>query len=151
MSNLPCAIIVAHAAKADAEAVLSAYRDQPQQFGRPLIPVDTVNPSHTTTPTHWLMFDTQTSQENITVYNGFAANNAPPLPNGKQWGVDGVIDVNVGMAAVNAANLQVYSASGDVIPTEFVEGRDDGNGGKVGGLLLSRGLMYRPEEAGLFD
>jgi hypothetical protein len=148
MSQLPCAIIITDAVKAGAEAVLSAYRGAPMQFGRPLIPVDTVSPDHTTPPTHWMMFDASTSQEDVVVYLGFAQGDLPPLANAAEGAAWGVGDIPSGQAAlgyVSGEVMQVYAVSGDVVPSEFVEGVPDGNGGRAGGLLASRGLMYRPE------
>lgn len=142
MSFLPCALIVTNAAKAGCEFVLTAYRGENLEFGRPLIPADTVNPTPQTQPTHWLMFDASTDQSDVIVYNGFADGDLPPLANPTaQWGENGLISAVDAMSAINGANLQVYSVSGDVEPTEFVEGLDG-----HGGILASRGLRYRPTE-----
>jgi len=141
-SHLPCAIIVKDAFKADAEAVMTAYRGMPVEFIRAVIASDTVNPTSSTPPTHWLMFDASTSYDNVSVYLAFADNDLPPLADPSAvWGQDDLIDAAAAMTAVNATNMQVYAASGDVVPTEFIEGQ---NG--EGGLLRGRGLMYRPEE-----
>lgn len=139
-SYLPCAIIVTNAAKAGAEAVMTAYRGQNVEFGRAVIASDTVDPSPSSTPTHWLIFDASTSYEDVSVYQAFADGDLPPLSDPTAaWGEDGLIGAAAAMAAVNAANMQVYAASGDVEPTEFIEGQQG-----EGGILRGRGLMYRP-------
>lgn len=136
MANyLPCAVIVTANAKSSAEIVISAYRGGQVQFGRPLIAADTANPSPSSTPTHWLMFDASTVQDDIAVYQGFANGDLPPLADhSAAWGENGLIGAADAMTAVNGANVQVYAASGDVVPDEFVRG-----------VLQGRGLMYRPE------
>lgn len=148
MNVFPCAIIVTAAAKSGAEAVMAAYRGEPVEFTRALIPYDTPNPDPTTEPTHWLLYDNSTDQADIIVYQGFSVGDLPPLAeaeNGAAWGLDGLPEGAVAMGYVSAANLQTYTPTGDVNPDEFVNGRPDGNGGRIGGILLSRGLMYRPD------
>lgn len=139
-STLPCAIIVTDAAKADAEAVMTAYRGQMVEFGRAVIAADTVDPTPSTPATHWLLFDASTSYENVSVYQAFADGDLPPLADPEAaWGENGLIGAAAALAAVSGTAMQVYSVSGDVEPTEFVEGQ---NG--QGGILAGRGLMYRP-------
>ena len=134
MSNLPTALIVTDAAKAHAETVLSLYRAAPIEFGRKVIPVDTVDPTPASPPTHWMLFDASSDSDHVTVYHGFAAGDLPPLPDGVVWGVDGVISAGDAMAAISGVNLQVYSVSGEVVPGDF-----------AAGVLASRGLMLVPE------
>lgn len=141
-STLPCAIIVKHAHKSGAEQVMTAYRGAPVEFGRAVIPVDTVDPTETTTPTHWLLFDASTSYEDVAVYQAFADGDLPALADPTAaWGENGLIGASDALTAVSGVNMQVYSASGDVEPSEFIEGI---NG--EGGLLRGRGLMYRPTQ-----
>ena len=141
-SNRPCAVIVKATSKADAEAVMTAYRGGTIEFGRALIAVDTVDPTPSTTPTHWLMFDASTSHDNVVVYLAFADNDLPPLADPSAvWGQNGLISAAEAMEAVNAVNMQVYATSGDVNPSELIEGQDG-----EGGLLRGRGLRYRPME-----
>lgn len=135
MSNLPVCIIVTAAAKANAEAVISAYRGGSVQFARGLIPADTPSPTHQSPATHWLMFDASTDQDNVVVYQGFAGGDLPPLAvPGAAWGDAGLVSAQDALAAVNASAMQVYSASGDVEPADF-----------VAGILSSRSLIYVPD------
>ena len=80
-TNLPCAVIVTAAAKASAEAVMTAYRGGAVEFGRAVIPADSVDPTPSSTPTHWLLFDASTSYEDVSVYLAFADGDLPPLAN----------------------------------------------------------------------
>ena len=136
MSNqLPVALFVTDGQKANVEAVLHAYRGEPTLFGRKLIPTNTPNPTPESEPTHWLMFDASTNQDNVTVYQGFANGDLPPLDDPEAaWGSNGLISAQDAMEAINGANLQVYSVSGDVVPLSF-----------LGGILESRDLMFVPE------
>ena len=138
MNQLPVCLIVTDAAKSGVEAVISAYRyPDTVQFGRKVIPTNTPNPTPESAPTHWLMFDASTSQDNVTVYQGFANGDLPPLPEGMAWGVDDLISAQDALTAINGTSLQVYSASGDVDPPTL-----------VAAILESRDLMYVPEMEG---
>lgn len=147
-SHLPVALVVTDAQKTAVETIISAYRyPDSVQFGRPLLTADTVNPTWQSTPTHWVMFDASTTGEDASVYQDFANGVLPPLNSGAIWGEDGFISYNDALIAVNGANLQTASVSGDVNAQDFMIGKADGDGQRPagGGFLGSLGLMYRPD------
>jgi len=129
--SLPSICIVTAEAVVDARLVWLAMGRGPNSFIRKLCAID---PEATweTTPTHYLMSDVSSSESDVAAWQAMANGDLPEIEG--VWGEDDVISAAAAMAATSAANLQVYSASGDVIPTDH-----------AAGILGSRGLMLVPD------
>lgn len=134
MSNLPFVGICTAAAKTNVDLVWEAMGRGPGTFSRK---VCAVGPGVTwqTAATHYLSSDASATDSDIAIWQGFAAANLPPLPEGVVWGENGVIGAAAAIAAISGANLQVYSVSGDVLPVDH-----------IAGILAGRGLRYVPDE-----
>ncbi|ATC34178.1 hypothetical protein CA606_18585 [Caulobacter vibrioides] len=132
MSHLPVIMICTAAAQTNINRVWEAMGRGPGTFSRKL----TTAPAPTTESpaTHYLSSDASTDQATVAVWQGFAGGDLPPLPEGVVWGENGVISAADAMAAITGANLQIYSASGDVEPIDHANG-----------VLLGRGLKWVPE------
>jgi hypothetical protein len=129
--SLPSICIVTAAAKDDANLVWLAMGRGPNTFTRKLCAIDE-GVTWETTPTHYLMADSSSSESDVAAWQAMANGDLPQIEG--VWGEDDVIDAASAMEATSAANLQVYSASGDVIPTEH-----------AAGILGSRNLMLVPD------
>ncbi|MGN6487251.1 MAG: hypothetical protein ACTHLT_05440 [Devosia sp.] len=70
--------------------------------------------------THFFMSDQGVTEEFVTVLLGFPNGDLPTLPEGKDWGVDGVISADDALTAINGANFKVFVSSGDVSPAAQV-------------------------------
>lgn len=129
--NLPSICICTAAAKANVNRVWEAMGRGPGTFSRKLC---AVGPGATweTKATHYLMSDASTDDGDIAEWQAMSNGDLPAIAG--VWGADGVIGAADAQAAVSGANLQVYSASGDVLPTEHAEG-----------VLSGRGLMFVPD------
>lgn len=131
MTQQPVVCIVTAAKKDDANLTWAAWGKGPDTFSRKLT---TANPALFDSPiTNYLMADSSTSVEDVQVIQGFANGDLPPIEG--SWGHDGVIEAADAQAAVSGANLQCYSASGNVTPQDHVDA-----------ILLSRDLRYVPAE-----
>lgn len=131
MSNQPIVAIVTAAAMADANLVWAAWGKGPHTFSRKL--TTDPNPTPATPATHYLTADSSTSVEDVQVIQGFANGDLPPIMGA--WGEDGVVGAGAALTAINGANLQCYSASGDVVPLDHCNA-----------ILASRGLNWVPDE-----
>ena len=80
------------------------------------------------------MSDAAAAESDVARWQGFANGDVQPLASGLAWGEEDIIAAPAALTAINAANLQVYSASGDVSPVEH------GNG-----ILASRNLQFVPD------
>ncbi len=133
MAQLPAICVVTDAQKDNANLVWAAMGRGPSTFSRKLCALDpSATPS--TPPTHWLMSDAAATESDVAIWQGFANGDLPPLASGLAWGEGDIIAAPTALTAINAANLQVYSASGDVSPVEH------GNG-----ILASRDLQFVPD------
>ncbi len=134
MSNLPFVGICTAAAKTNVDLVWEAMGRGPGTFSRKLC---AIGPGVTwqTSATEYLSSDASATDADIAIWQGFADQNLPPLPEGVVWGESGVISAADALAAISGANLQVYSVSGDVEPADH-----------IAGILLGRGKQYVPEE-----
>jgi hypothetical protein len=129
--SLPVICIVTAAKKTDANLVWQAMDRGPETFTRKLCAIgEGVTPE--TPPTHYLMSDTSSTESDVAIWQGMANGDLPPISG--IWGVNGVISAANAMTATNGANLQVYSASGDVIPVDH-----------AAGILASRDLRFVPD------
>ena len=132
MTTQPIICLVTAAAKANANLVWAAWGKGPDTFSRRLAAKSGINEN--STPTHYLMADSSIFVEDVAIIQQFANNQLPPLPDGMAWGVDGVISAADALAAINGANLQCYSASGNVEPLDHANA-----------ILDSRGLAFIPD------
>lgn len=131
MSQLPVVCIIAAASKDDGNLVWAAQGRGPDTFSRRLT---TDSPATTgSTVTHYLMADSSSDASDVAAWQAMADGDLPQI-NGV-WGENGVIGAAEAQAAVSGANLQVYSASGDVAPLDHCNA-----------ILLSRGLSWVPDE-----
>lgn len=130
MTTQPVVCIVAAAAMTNANLVWAAMGRGPDTFSRRLAAAAEIDEN--STPTHYLMADSSCSVEDVAAWQAFAHGDLPQI-NGV-WGLNGVIGAADAQAAVSAANLQVYSASGDVTPLDHVNA-----------ILASRGLAFIPD------
>ena len=129
--NLPVICVCTAAAQTAVNRVWEAMGRGPGTFSRKL--TTEADPTPETVPTHYLMSDASTSAADVAEWQAMANGDLPRLPDGVVWGVEGVIGAEDAMAAISAANLQVYSASGDVVPVDHANG-----------VLASRGLSWVP-------
>jgi hypothetical protein len=128
--KLPVICIVTAAAKAGADAVWEAWGRGPNTFVRGLCAIDP-DATWETPPTHYLMADSSTEESEVAIMQAMANGDLPPISG--VWGVAGVVSAAVALASITAANLQVYSASGDVVPVDHMNG-----------ILAGRGLQTVP-------
>jgi len=131
MTTQPVICIITAAAKTDANLVWAAMNKGPDTFSRRLTTDDPATTSSAVT--HYLMADSSCSVEDVAAWQAFANGDLPQI-NGT-WGVDGVIEAAAAQAAISGANLQVYSASGNVVPLDHANA-----------ILASRGLSFVPDE-----
>lgn len=131
MTTQPVICIVTAAAHVNANLVWAAQDRGPDTFSRKLTTDDPATPESVVT--HYLMADSSCSVEDIAAWQALANGDLPQIAG--VWGEDGVIGAADAMAATNGANLQVYSASGDVQPL-----------GHANAILASRGLSFVPDE-----
>lgn len=129
--NQPIVVIVTAAAVDDANAVWEAWGKGPGNLSRRL--TDDPAPTTSSTVTHYLMADSSTSVEDVQIIQGFANGDLPPISGA--WGEGGIIEAAAALTAINASNLQCYSASGNVTPVDHVNA-----------ILASRDLAYVPDE-----
>lgn len=129
--NQPIVVIVTAAAVDDANAVWEAWGKGPGNLSRRL--TDDPAPTTSSTVTHYLMADSSTSVEDVQIIQGFANGDLPPISGA--WGEEGVVSAAAALTAINASNLQCYSASGTVEPVDH-----------AAAILASRGLAYVPDE-----
>lgn len=130
MANLPAICICTAAAQSNVNLVWEAMGRGPGTFSRKL--TDDPNPTSGSTVTHHLMSDASASDADVAEWQAMASGNLPDIGS-KQWGIEGIISSVDAQEAISGANLQVYSASGDVIPVEH-----------AAGILASRGLAFVP-------
>lgn len=131
MANLPAICVCTAAARDNVNLVWEAMGRGPGTFSRRL--TNDPNPTTESTVTHYLMSDTSASDADVAEWQAMASGDLPDIGM-NQWGVDGIISSADAQAAISGANLQVYSASGDVIPVEH-----------AAGILQSRGLAFVPD------
>jgi hypothetical protein len=130
MSNLPVICIVAAAQKDNANLVWDAWGQGPATFGN-LKLTTVVDPVYTETPTHYAMANSGAQDSEVAIMQAMANGDLPPISG--VWGEDGVIPAADALIAINGANLQVYSASGDIEPVDH-----------LAGILLGRALYRIP-------
>jgi len=93
---------------------------------------DDPNPTPSSTVTHYMMSDDSCTVEMVAAWQRFATGGLPEVTG--VWGQNGVISAADAMEGTNAANLQVYSASGDVVPLDHANA-----------VLASRNLSFVPD------
>lgn len=131
MSYQPVVCVVTNAAKTDANLVWAAMGRGPNTFIRKLT---TENPPTLSSPvTHWLMADSSSLVADVMAWQALANGDLPQISG--VWGESGIIDASSATTATNGANLQVYSASGNVQPLDHCNA-----------ILASRGLYWVPAE-----
>lgn len=131
MTTQPVVCIIAAAAMVNANLVWAAMGKGPDTFSRKLT---TDSPALTSsTVTHYLMADSSCSVEDVAAWQGFAHGDLPQIDG--IWGADGVIGAADAQVAVSGSNLQVYSASGDVVPLDHANA-----------ILASRSLSFVPDD-----
>ena len=130
MTTQPVVCIVAAAAKDNANLVWAAMGKGPDTFSRRLAAASGINEN--STPTHYLMADSSCSVEDVAAWQAMANGDLPQISG--TWGQDGVIEAADAQAACGPSNLQVYSASGDVVPLDHANA-----------ILSSRGLAFIPD------
>jgi len=131
MTTQPVICIVTATARADANLVWAAQGRGPDTFSRRLT---TDSPAlSNSTVTHYLMADSSSSVEDVAAWQALANGDLPQISG--VWGVGGIISAADAMAATTGANLQVYSASGDVVPLDHANA-----------ILASRGLGFVPDD-----
>lgn len=128
--KLPVVCIVTAVAKANADAVWEAWGRGPNTFVRQLCAIN-AGATWQTPATHYLMADSSTEESEVAIMQAMGNGDLPPISG--VWGVAGVISAAAALAAITAANLQVYSAAGDVVPIDHANG-----------VLLGRGLQFVP-------
>lgn len=131
MANLPAICVCTAAARENVNKVWEAMGRGPGTFSRKL--TDDPNATTESPATHYLMSDASASDEDVAEWQAMANGDLPDIGI-NVWGQDGIIDAAAAQEAISGANLQVYSASGDVIPTEH-----------AAGILASRGLRFVPD------
>jgi hypothetical protein len=131
MTTQPVVCIVSAVAKDNANLVWAAQGKGPDTFSRRL--TDDPAPTTGSTVTHYLMADSSCSIEDVAAWQALANGDLPAIVGA--WGQDGVIGAAEAQAACSGANLQVYSASGDVVPLDHANA-----------ILASRGLSFVPDE-----
>jgi len=129
--SLPSICIVTAAKRVSANRVWEAMGRGENTFARKLCAADE-NATDETPATHYLMADSSSSESDVHAWQAMADGALPAISG--FWGEDGIINAASAQDAVSAANLQVYSASGSVVPTEH-----------AAGILASRGLMLVPD------
>lgn len=131
--NLPFVALVTDAFKTDLNRTLAAVGWGPESFTRKVCAID---PSATweTAPTHWLTSHAGASDTDVAMLQAMTNGDLPILPEGTVWGENGVISAADAMAASDGAVFHVYSAAGDIEPTDHVSA-----------VLAAEGLQYVPE------
>lgn len=124
--------IIAAAFKTNLNLVFAARGMGPETFTRKLCAAGAATPS--TPATHYLMSLAGGDGEELAILQAMTQGDLPPVPDGVVWGQDGVISAADAMAASDGAVFHVYSAAGDIEPTEHVIA-----------VLASEGLRYVPD------
>ena len=131
MSIQPVIAVAAAATIVNTRKVWEAQGLGSEAFMRRL--TDDPSPTPQSTVTHYMMSDDSCSVELVAAWQAMASGDLPQI-NGV-WGVGGIISAADAMAATTGANLQVYSASGDVAPLDHANA-----------ILASRGLSFVPDD-----
>lgn len=127
--------IVTDAQKTNLNRVFAARGRGPETFTRKLCGIDP-NATISTPPTHWLMSDAGSTQDELNMLTAMTQGDLPLVPQGTVWGENGVISASEAMAATDGTVLQVYSAAGDVDPEAH-----------AAAILAGRGLQLAPTPA----
>lgn len=130
---LPAICTVTAAARDDLNRVFEAMGVGSGTFS---VPLCAINPAATpeTPATHYLMSHAGALDTEVAIWQAMTAGTLPPLPEGVAWGVDGVISAEDALAACDGAVFHVYSAAGDITPTDH-----------AAAILASEGLQFVPE------
>lgn len=129
--SLPAICICTAAARDNVNLVWEAMNRGPGTFSRKL--TDEADPTPASPATHYLMSDASASEADVAEWQAMASGDLPDIGT-NSWGIEGIVSSADAQAAISGANLQVYSASGDVVPTEH-----------AAGILASRGLKFVPD------
>lgn len=132
MANLPTLCIVTAAVKDNVNAVWEAMGRGPSAFIRKV--TTQAPPNANATTTHYLMNDESAIKADVDAWQALASGDLPQITG--SWGVNGVIAAATAQAACAAANLQCYTASGNVTPSEH-----------AAGVLSGRGLYLQDDPA----
>lgn len=130
MANLPTLCICAAAVRTNVNMVWAAMGRGPNAFIRKV--TDQAPPNANATTTHYLMNDESAIKADVDAWQAMASGDLPQISG--TWGENGVIEAADAQAACAAANLQCYTASGSVTPTEH-----------AAGVLSGRGLYLQDE------
>ena len=130
--SLPAICVCTAAVRTNVNLVWEAMGRGPGTFSRKL--TDEASPTPESPATHYLMSDTSATEADVAEWQAMASGDLPNIGQ-NQWGQNGIISSVDAQEATSGANLQVYSASGDVIPIDHANG-----------ILASRGLKFVPEE-----
>jgi hypothetical protein len=124
--------IITAAKKAHINLVFAARGLGPETFTRALC---AINPAATfeTPATHYLMSDAGGDEAELSVLQAMTGGDLPDLPDGAVWGEGDVISAGNAMAACDGAVFHVYSAAGDIEPTDHATA-----------VLVSEGLQFVP-------
>lgn len=130
MSVQPVIAIAAAATIVNTRKVWEAQDLGPEAFSRAL--TDDPSPTPQSTVTHYLMSDDSCTVEMVAAWQRMANGGLPEIDG--VWGEGGIVSAADAMEATNADNLQVYSASGNVVPLDHANA-----------ILASRGLKFVPD------
>lgn len=131
MTIQPVIAVAAAATIVNTRKVWEAQGLGPEAFSRRL--TDDTTPTPSSTVTHYMMADDSCMVEMVAAWQAMAHGDLPQIDG--VWGEDGVIGAADAMEATNSDNLQVYSASGNVVPLDHANA-----------VLQSRGLHFVPDE-----
>lgn len=130
MTIQPVIAVAAAATIVNTRKVWEAQGLGSEAFSRAL--TNDPSPTPESTVTHYMMSDDSCTVEMVAAWQAMANGDLPQI-NGV-WGEAGVIEAADAMEATNATNLQVYSASGDVVPLDHANA-----------ILASRDLSFVPD------
>lgn len=131
--TLPYIATITAAFKDDLNLTLAAVGWGPESFTRKLCAIDPgATPS--TPATHYLASAAAASEADVAMLQAMTQGDLPDLPEGVVWGENGVISAADAMAASDGAVFHVYSAAGDVEPTDH-----------AAAVLTSEGLQFVPD------
>lgn len=113
----PSIIIVTAAARAVAEATITAAIGEQYGFSRGLIPASTQNPTYQTPPTHYLACDMTMSDERAEIFEMLMTGSLPPPAEDWQtWGVDGLPTEAEAIASVSGGVMQMFPIDMEIEP-----------------------------------
>lgn len=133
----PVIMTATAAAVDDINAIFEALDYGENAISAACISADAIDPSPETPATHYINMDRSATEAKLLTWRAMAQGTLPTLPNGVEWGVNGVISEQAAQAALTLGNLRVACEDGNASSQDEDE--------FLAGVLAGKNLIRRPE------